>query len=369
MIVGIPRERKDNETRVALDPAGVRALVERGHKVVIEKSAGARSGISDEDYLQAGAQIRAQAADIFNEAELIMKVKEPVPQEYDLLHEGQILFTFLHLAASLELTKALLRQGVIGIAYETVQLEDGSLPLLTPMSEIAGKMSIQIGCRYLETENGGSGVLLGGIPGIKPGNVTIIGGGIAGINAAKVALGMGANVIILDVNLDKLRYLDDVLGDRATTLASNSANIESAVADADLVVGAVLLPGARAPRLVTRDMIRKMRSGSVVVDIAIDQGGCIETSAPTTYSNPIYKVEGITHCCITNIPSAVGRTATLALANATLPYALKLADLGYEKALLSDKALKKGLNVFQGKLVNRAVAESLSLQYVPFDMS
>lgn len=368
MIVGVPREIKNNEYRVSLVPAGVRALVEKGHKVIVERSAGEGSGISDEEYLGTGAVIRESPNDIYQEAEMIIKVKEPLPQEYDLLGEGQILYTFLHLAPALELTKALLRRKVIGIAYETVQLEDGSLPLLTPMSEIAGKMSIQLGCYYLQKENGGSGVLLGGVPGTKPGEVVIIGGGTVGKNAAKVALGIGANVTILDISLDTLRYLCDTLQGRVTTLASNSSNIESALANADLVIGAVLVPGARAPCLVTRDMVGKMRKGSVIVDVAIDQGGCVETSLPTTFEKPAFTIDGVIHCCLPNMPSAVARTSTFALTNATFPYALKLADLGCEKVLLSDDALRKGLNVFMGKLTNRAVAESLGLEYIPFDV-
>jgi alanine dehydrogenase len=367
MIVGVSRETKKNEHRVSLVPAGVRALVERGHKVIVEKSAGEGSGISDDEYLQAGAELREHAVDVFKEAEMIIKVKEPLPPEYDMLREGQILYTFLHLAPELKLTKALLRRKVIGIAYETVQLEDGSLPLLTPMSEIAGKMSIQLGCQYLQKENGGSGVLLGGVPGTNAGNVAIIGGGTVGTNAAKVALGMGVNVTILDINLNRLRYLCDILQGRATTLASNSSNIESAVVDADLVVGAVLVPGARAPCLITRDMVRRMRKGSVIVDVAIDQGGCLECTVPTDFDNPTFIVDGIICCCLPNIPSAVARTSTFALTNVSFPYALKLADLGYEQALLSDNALRKGLNVFMGKLTNKAVADSLGLEYTPYD--
>ena len=365
MIVGVPREIKNNEYRVSLVPAGVKALVDSGHKVIVETSAGEGSGISDKEYLKAGAVIRRSATNIYEEAEMIIKVKEPLPQEYDLLGEGQILYTFLHLAPALELTKALLRQKVIGIAYETVQLEDGSLPLLTPMSEIAGRLSIQVGAYYLQKENGGSGVLLGGVPGVSAGNVTIIGGGTVGTNAAKIALGMGANVTILDINLDRLRYLDDILDGRAITLASNIDNIEVSVADADLVIGAILIPGARAPHLVTRDMIAKMRKGSVIVDVAIDQGGCIETSVPTTFEKPTFTVDGVIHCCVANMPAAVSRTSTFALTNVTLPYVLKLADLGYEKALRTDDSLKKGLNVFKGKLVYEPVAESLGLQYTP----
>jgi len=368
MIVGVPKEIKNNEYRVAMVPAGVRTLVERGHKVIVEKSAGEGSGISDEEYVEAGAVIRQSPNDVFKEADMVVKVKEPLPQEYNLLSEGQILYSFLHLAPALELTKALLRQKVIGIAYETVQLEDGSLPLLAPMSEIAGKMSVQVGCHYLQRERGGSGILLGGVPGTKPGNVAIIGGGTVGTNAAKIALGMGANVTILDINLNRLRYLCDILQGKLTALVSNSSNIESAVVDADLVIGAVLVPGARAPCLVTRDMVRKMRKGSVIVDVAIDQGGCVETSVPTTFDKPTFSVDGVIHCCLTNMPSAVCRTSTFALSNATSPYALKLADLGYKEALLSDNALKKGLSVFMGKLTNKAVADSLGLEYAPYNV-
>ena len=366
MIVGVPREIKNNEYRVSLVPAGVRALVKKGHKVVVEGSAGEGSGIHDEEYLEAGAVVRPSPGDIFNEAEMIVKVKEPLPQEYDLLGEGQILYTFLHLAPALELTEALLRRKVIGIAYETVQLEDGSLPLLTPMSEVAGKMSIQFGCHYLQKENGGSGVLLGGVPGTRHGNVAIIGGGTVGTNAAQIALGMGANVTILDTSLDRLRYLCDILQGRVTTLASDSSNIENAVANADLVIGAVLIPGAKAPSLVTTEMIGKMRRGSVIVDVAIDQGGCVEGAVPTNFDNPAFTVDGVILCCLANMPSAVARTSTFALTNATFPYAIKLADSGYKEALLSDNALRKGLNVFMGKLTNKAVADSLGLGYTPY---
>lgn len=368
MIVGVPREIKNHEYRVSLVPGGVKALVERGHTVMVERLAGEGSGISDDEYIEEGAEIRDSPNDIYEEAEMIVKVKEPLPQEYDMLREGQILYSFLHLAPALELTKALLRRKIIGIAYETIQLEDESLPLLTPMSEIAGRMSIQVGCHFLEKENGGSGVLLGGVPGTRAGNVSIIGGGTVGTNAAKIALGMGADVTILDVSLDRLRYLCDILQSRITTLASNSRNIESAIASADLVIGAVLVPGARAPRLATRDMVAKMRKGSVVVDVAIDQGGCMETAAPTTFDNPAFSVDGVIHCCLTNMPSAVARTSTFALTNATLPYALKLADLGYDEALMSDNALRKGLNVFRGKLTNKAVADSLGLEYTPYNV-
>ena len=369
MIIGVPREIKNGEFRVAMVPAGARALVEHGHKVLVERSAGEGNGISDEDYLQVGAEIKQSPKDIFKEAEMIVKVKEPLPQEYDLLREGQILYTYLHLAPALELTKAILRRKIIGIAYETVQLDDGSLPLLTPMSEIAGKISVQFGARYLEKQGGGSGVLLGGVPGTKVGNVAILGGGTVGINAAKIALGMGANVTILDISLERLRHLSDILPGRVTTLASNSSNIEGAVADADLVVGAVLVTGAKAPRLVTRDMVRKMRKGSVIVDVAIDQGGCVETSVPTSFDKPTYDVDGVIHCCVPNMPSAVARTSTFALTNATFPYALKLANLGYQQAFSIDKPLLKGLNVFLGKLTNKPVADSLGLEYTPYEVA
>ena len=365
LIVGVPKEIKNNEYRIAMVPAGVRALIENGHKVLVERAAGEGIGISDEEYIQAGAEIKESAPAVFGEAEMIVKVKEPLPQEYDLLNEGQILFTYLHLAPALELTQALLAQKVIGIAYETVQLEDGSLPLLIPMSEIAGKLSIQFGACYLQKENGGSGVLLGGVPGTEAGRVTIIGAGIVGTNAAKVATGIGANVTILDIDVNRLRYLKDIFGNNVTALVANSSSIEAAVTNADLVIGAVLIPGARAPRLVTRDMVAKMRKGSVVVDVSVDQGCCIETAAPTSFDNPTFIVDGVIHCCVTNMPSAVSRTSTFALTNATFPYALKIANLGYQEALRSDSALRKGLNVFKGKVTNKSVADSLGLEYVP----
>ena len=363
MIIGVPREIKNNEYRVAMVPAGVRALIENGHRVLVERSAGEGSSISDDEYLQVGAEIKQSAKAVFEEAEMIVKVKEPLPQEYNLLLEGQILFTYLHLASALELTKALLAQKVIGIAYETVQLADGSLPLLTPMSEVAGKLSIQVGAYHLQRDNGGSGVLLGGVPGVRAGNVVVIGGGTVGTNAARIALGMGATVTVIDINVDRLRYLGDILGGKLVTLASNKSNIEAAIADADLVVGAILIPGARARKLVTRDMIAKMRKGSVIVDVAIDQGGCCETSTPTTHDSPTFTIDGVNHYCVPNMPATVSRTSTFALTNATLPYILKLAELGYEGVLQADVALRKGLNVFKGKLVYKPVAESLGLQH------
>lgn len=367
MIIGVPKEIKNNEYRVAMVPAGVRVLAEQGHKVLVQKSAGEGSGISDKEYVRAGAEIRKYSPDIFNEAEMIVKVKEPLPQEYDLLNENQVLFTYLHLAPALELTQALLRSRIIALAYETVQLADGSLPLLTPMSEIAGKMSIQVGAYYLQKENGGSGVLLGGVPGTEAGKVAIIGAGTVGANAAKVAIGMGANVTILDVDLKRLRYLKDIFGNNLTALVSNSSNIEAAVANADLVVGGVLIPGARAPRLVTKEMISKMRKGSVIVDVAVDQGGCVETTVPTGFDNPTFVVGGVIHYCVANMPSAVARTSTFALTSATFPYVLKLANLGYKEALMSDISLCKGLNVYKGKVTNKPVADCLGFECVSFE--
>ena len=368
MIVGVPKEIMNNEYRVALVPAGVRDLVESGHRVLVERSAGEGSGISDEEYQRVGAEVKESAKAVFDEVEMIVKVKEPLPPEYGLMREGQILFTYLHLAPALELTKALLTQKVIGIAYETVELADGSLPLLTPMSEIAGRLSIQVGAYYLQKENGGSGVLLGGVPGVKAGAVTIIGGGVVGTNAAKIALGMGACVTVLDINIDRLRYLSDIFEGKLITMASNKSNIEAAVADADLVVGAILIPGAKANKLITMDMLTKMRKGSVIVDVAVDQGGCCEASRPTTHDNPVFTTEGILHYCVTNMPGAVSRTSTFALTNATLPYIIKLADMGYQKAIQTDNALRKGLNVFKGKVVSAPVAESLQLEYTPLEM-
>lgn len=368
MIVGVPKEIMNNEYRVALVPAGVRDLVESGHRVLVERSAGEGSGISDEEYQRVGAEVKESAKAVFDEAEMIVKVKEPLPPEYGLMREGQILFTYLHLAPALELTKALLTQKVIGIAYETVELADGSLPLLTPMSEIAGRLSIQVGAYYLQKENGGSGVLLGGVPGVKAGAVTIIGGGTVGTNAAKIALGMGACVTVLDINIDRLRYLSDIFEGKLITMASNKSSIEAAVADADLVVGAILIPGAKANKLITMDMLTKMRKGSVIVDVAVDQGGCCETTKPTTHADPVFTVDGVIHYCVANMPGAVSRTSTFALTNATLPYIIKLADMGYQKAIQTDNALRKGLNVFKGKVVSAPVAESLQLEYTPLEM-
>ncbi|NIQ37384.1 MAG: alanine dehydrogenase [Proteobacteria bacterium] len=367
MIVGIPTEIKKQEHRVGIVPAGVKALVSQNHKVIIQKGAGLDSGITDEEYRAAGAVIIGTGKKIYDDAEMIMKVKEPLPEEYELLHEDQILYTYLHLAPALELTKALLDKKVIALAYETIQLEDGSLPLLTPMSEIAGRMSIQVGAYYLQKEHGGRGVLLGGVPGVAPGNVAIIGGGTVGINAAKVAVGIGARVTILDINLERLRYLDDIFGGKVITLMSDSHNIEEAVTNADLVIGGVLIPGARAPRLVSRQMLRGMKKGAVVVDVAVDQGGCIETIHPTYHDDPTYEVDGIIHYGVANMPGAVARTSTFALTNTTLPYALKITNMGWKEALRKDSSLLKGLNMVGGKLICQPVGESLGLACVPVE--
>jgi alanine dehydrogenase len=364
MIIGVPKEIKNQEYRVAMVPAGVRSLVDDGHRVLVQSSAGEGSGIADDEYQAAGAELRPTAEAVFAEAEMIVKVKEPLPQEYQLLREGQLLFTYLHLAPDPKLTRALLERKIVGIAYETVQAENGSLPLLTPMSEVAGKLSVQIGAHWLEKENGGSGVLLGGVPGTPPAKVAIVGGGTVGTNAAKVALGMGAEVTILDINLDRLRYLADVFGSSIRLLASNAHNVEEAVAEADLVVGSLLIPGAKAKKVVTKAMIAKMRKGSVIVDVAIDQGGCVEGAVPTSHENPVIDMDGVILCCVANLPGAVARTSTFALTNATFPYVSKLANLGYKAALAADPALFKGLNVLKGDLVCQAVAEGVGMDYV-----
>jgi alanine dehydrogenase len=367
MIVGVPKEIKNHEYRVSMVPAGVKSLVRAGHTVLVEEGAGLGSGILDKEYVAAGAQMRPTAKQVFDEADMVVKVKEPLPQEHPLLREGQVLFTYLHLAPAPELTQALLGRKIVGIAYETVQLDNGSLPLLTPMSEVAGKLSIQVGAHWLQKENGGSGVLLAGVPGTPPANVAIIGGGVVGINAAKVALGMGANVTILDINLDRLRYLADVLQGRLTILASHEVNVEHAVAEADLVIGALLIPGARATKVVTKRMIGHMRKGSVIVDVAIDQGGCVEGAMPTTHERPVIDVGGVGLVCVANMPGCVARTSTFALTNATFPYVAKLANLGFREAVKADPALARGVNVVKGKLVCKAVAEGNGVPYETFD--
>ncbi|MCO5388287.1 alanine dehydrogenase [Desulfosporosinus sp.] len=366
MIIGVPKEIKNNENRVALTPAGVVAFCKAGHQVVIENNAGVGSGISNQEYIAAGAEILASPEDVYTSAEMIMKVKEPLPSEYSLFKDGQLLFTYLHLAPEPALTAALLKKNVVGIAYETVQPADGSLPLLIPMSEVAGRMSVQIGAQFLEKQHGGKGLLLGGVPGVSPAKVTIVGGGIVGINAAKMAIGMGAEVTILDVSTARLRYLDDIFGSRIKTLMSNSYNIMQAVKKADLLVGAVLIPGAKAPKLVTEEMVKAMKPGSVIVDVAIDQGGSVETiDHVTTHAEPTYEKFGVIHYSVANMPGAVARTSTFALTNATLPYALKLAGLGYAEAIRTDLALARGVNVIHGKLTYKAVAEALNQEYTP----
>lgn len=370
MIIGVPKEIKNNENRVAITPAGVQALASNGHTVVIEQSAGIGSGISDRDFEQAGARILPDNRAVFEEADMIMKVKEPLPQEYDLFKEEQILFTYLHLAPEPDLTQMLINKKIVSIAYETVQFNNGSLPLLTPMSEVAGRMSIQVGAQFLEKPKGGRGVLLGGVPGVAPAKVVIVGGGIVGTNAAKMAIGLGADVIIIEKNIDRMRYLDDIFANKVKTIMSNSYNIAQAVKSADLVVGAVLIPGARAPHLVTAEMVRLMQPGSVIVDVAIDQGGSIETiDRVTTHSDPVYEKHGVIHYAVANMPGAVARTSTFALTNATLPYAIEIANKGWLKAIEDDSALAKGINVVNGKVTYKAVAEAHNLKYIPLEQA
>jgi len=368
MRVGIPKEIKNNENRVGITPAGVKTLVNAGHEVAVEKSAGLGSGFSDEEYRSHGAVIMNQAVEVWNFAEMIMKVKEPLPEEYCFFREGLILFTYLHLAPEPELTKTLLSQKVRAVAYETVQLNDGSLPLLTPMSEVAGRMAVQIGAQFLEKPYGGKGVLLGGVPGVQQAEVVIIGGGVVGTNAAKVALGMGAHVTLLDLNANRLRYLDDIFEGKVATLMSDSYHIEQAVAKADLVIGAVLIPGSRAPKLVKDYMVRQMSEGSVIVDVAIDQGGSIETiDRVTTHANPTYVKHGVVHYAVANMPGAVARTSTLALTNVTTPYALKIANQGLEACAKHLPEVAKGINVYDGHITNPGVADSLGYPYIKIE--
>ncbi|MDK2824196.1 MAG: alanine dehydrogenase [Clostridia bacterium] len=365
MLIGVPKEIKNNENRVAITPAGVASFINADHQVLIEKNAGVGSGISNEDYIAAGATIVEKAGDVWSQADMIMKVKEPLPVEYDYFREGLVLFTYLHLAPEPELTKALIDNKVTAIAYETVQLENGSLPLLTPMSEVAGRMAIQVGAQFLEKSKGGRGILLGGVPGVAPAKVVIIGGGIVGTNAAKMAVGLGADVTILEKSADRMRYLDDIFGSKVKTIMSNSFNIADAVKEADLLVGAVLIPGAKAPRLVTEEMVKTMQTGSVIVDVAIDQGGSIETiDRVTTHSEPVYEKYGVVHYSVANMPGAVPRTSTFALTNVTLPYALELANKGVNKAIKDNKALRYGVNVANGLVTYQAVARDLGYQYV-----
>ena len=364
MIIGVPREIKPHESRVAITPAGVEALTRAGHRLLIETSAGVGSGISDDDYIQAGAQILPHAGGVFARAEMIIKVKEPLPPEYDLFREGQILFTYLHLAPEPELTRVLLAKKVVGIAYETIQLDNGTLPLLTPMSEVAGRMAVQIGAHLLEKHAGGKGIMLGGVPGVPRADVVIIGAGVVGTNAAKMAVGLGAQVTLLDRNPERLRYLDDLFGTKVQTIMSNNYNIERAVAYADLLIGAVLIPGARAPPLVTAAMVQKMKPGSVIVDVAIDQGGCIETvDRVTTHGEPTYVKYGVLHYAVANIPGAVPRTSTFALTNVTLQYTLEIANKGFRQAAQENPALARGFNVMDGRVTHPAVALAHNLTY------
>ncbi len=365
MIIGVPKEIKISENRVGLVEGGVKALVRDGHKVLVERDAGIGSGITNEAYEKAGATIIATKKEVYDKADMIIKVKEPLPEEYSLLREDQILYTYLHLAPEPTLTKALLERKVKGVAYETIQLEDGSLPLLVPMSEVAGRMSTLVGASYLQRDRGGKGVLLGGVPGVQRGRVTILGGGISGTNAAKMAVGLGAQVTVLDISAKRLEYLDDIFGNKIQTLHSNITNIERLVPQTDLLIGAVLVPGAKAPHLVTREMISQMEAGSVVVDIAVDQGGCIETCRPTSHKEPTFTIDGVVHYCVPNMPGVFSRTSTYALTNVTLKYALMLANLGVEEACAKDKALYKGVNVYGGYVAYEQVARDLGLPYKP----
>lgn len=367
MIVGLPKEIKDNEYRVGLTPAGVRALSDGGHKVIVERTAGEGSGFDDALYQKAGAEIINTADDVWAKADMIVKVKEPIAPEYPRMREGQLLFTYLHLAPDKKLTDELLKRKVTGIAYETITDRRGSLPLLTPMSEVAGRMAIQVGAHYLEKMAGGRGILLGGVPGVPAAKVVIIGGGVVGTNAAKIAVGMGANVTIIDNNLDRLRELDDIFLTKISTLASSAYMIHDAISTADLIVGAVLVPGASAPKLVTRNMLKDVPNGAVIVDVAVDQGGCIETTHPTTHSDPTYYVEGVLHYCVANMPGAVPRTSTFALTNATLPYAVKLANKGFFDAIRSDDNLKAGVNTYAGHCTYEAVAQAQGISYTSID--
>jgi alanine dehydrogenase len=364
MIIGVPKEVKTDEYRVAMTPAGVEELTADKHEVLIQSGAGQGSGISDEQYAENGAKIVATEADIWRNANMIVKVKEPLPAEWPHMRRGQIVFTYFHFAADEKLTRAVMQSGITAVAYETIRDSRGTLPLLTPMSEVAGRMSMQEGAKYLERPFQGRGILLGGVPGVAPANVTIFGGGVVGANAAKVAAGLGANVFILDINLDRLRYLDDVMPPNVTTLFSERHNIRDCLKISDLVIGAVLIPGARAPRLVKRDDLKRMIPRAVIIDVAIDQGGCVETAHPTTHSDPTYIVDDVVHYCVANMPGAVGRTSTYALTNVTLPYTKQLANKGLDRAIAENAALREGVNVRDGKVTNPAVAETFGLELV-----
>ncbi len=364
MIVGVLKEIKQEEYRVSMTPAGAEILIQNGHKVIVENNAGNGSGFANEMYKEVGCEIVTTPKEIYEKAEMVMHVKEPQPSEYDLIREGQIIFTYLHLAADERQTKALMKSKAVCIAYETIQKEDGTLPLLTPMSEVAGRMSVQEGAKYLEMAQGGLGVLLGGVPGVDPGKVLVIGGGVVGINAAKMACGLGAKVHILDMNLERLRYLSDVMPKNCFPLMSSPAAIRELIKTADVVIGAVLVPGAKAPKLVTKEMLKLMKPRAVLVDVAIDQGGCFETSKPTTHGNPTFVVDNIVHYCVANMPGAVPKTSTMALTNATLPYALEIANKGWRKAMNENKEIKLGANVVYGDITYKGVADAFDLPYV-----
>ncbi|MEJ7647405.1 MAG: alanine dehydrogenase [Chryseolinea sp.] len=363
MIIGVPKEIKNNENRVALTPAGTQELVKRGHTVFIQQAAGTGSGFSDEEYSRAGGKVLPDASSIFDRAQMIMKVKEPVESEYKLIKRDQLVFTYFHFASYEPLTKAMIASGAICLAYETVERADGSLPLLIPMSEVAGRMAIQEGAKYLEKPLKGRGILLGGVPGVQPAKVLILGGGVVGTNAAKIAAGMGADVTIMDLNLNRLRYLDDVMPKNVRTIVSNEYTIREMIKDSDLIVGGVLVPGAKAPKLITRDMLKSMRPGTVLVDVAVDQGGCIETCRPTTHEDPTYIIDDVVHYCVANMPGAVPYTSTLALTNATLPFAIVLANQGWKEAAQGNLELRCGLNIVKGEVVYKAVADTFSLPY------
>jgi alanine dehydrogenase len=367
MIVGVLKEIKSEEHRVGMTPAGVEMMTQHCHIVLVEKDAGKGSGFENEAYLKAGAVIVDTPGEIYERSDMVMHVKEPQPSEYDLIRPGQIVFTYLHLAADERQTRALIERKSVNIAYETIQQEDGQLPLLTPMSEVAGRMAIQQGAKYLEMAQGGHGVLLGGVPGVEPAVVVIIGGGIVGLNAAKMACGLGAKVYLLDMNLNRLRYLSDIMPKNCFTMMSTPATIRRLVRFADVVVGAVLIPGAKAPKLVTRDMLPTMKPGSVLVDVAIDQGGCFETSKATTHTDPIYVIDGVIHYCVANMPGAVARTSTLALTNATLPYALEIANKGWKKAMQENMEIRKGANVIDGRVTYKCVADAFGLDFTPIE--
>ena len=367
MIIGVPKEIKTEEYRVGIVPAGVRLLKSSGHSVLIERGAGEGAGISDREFENAGAHLVSSPAEVYGETDLVMKVKEPLPPEYDLLRPGLMIYTFLHLAPAPKLTETLLEKDIIGIAYETIQLADGSLPLLTPMSEIAGRMAVQVGAHHLEKPSGGRGVLLGGVPGVSRGAVTVLGGGVVGTNAAKIAVGMRAMVKIIDINQSRLMALDDIFGSAITTLISNPDNIEHSVRESHLVIGAVLVPGGRAPSLVSHEMVAQMKPGTVIVDVAVDQGGCCETCKPTTHDQPVFKVDKVIHYCVTNMPGAVPRTATFALTNMTIGYALTIANQGLEAAAASDPALVKGINIYRGYVTHETVAHDLGYTYKPVE--